>query len=374
MRPVRRLPQADPADLISGSVRAAIRKQLLTWYDLHRRDLPWRRRGQDAYAQWVAEVMLQQTRVETVINYYERFLRRFPTVQALADADHDTVLKHWEGLGYYRRILHLHAAARDVRRMGSMPRSAATLRRLRGVGDYTSAAIASIAYAEPVAAVDGNVARVLARLFQVSVDVLSNRGKRLIQSIADQLIPRQRPGDFNQAWMDLGSLVCTPRAPRCGECPLRRRCTAYQNDCVDQLPVRGTNRQTAPIVHVAVAMFQAGPFMLVRKRPLGGLWSGLWEFPNVEVAGPKDCAGALGGLHGLLGIEGGDAPVHKAVVPFQLTHRRLRFHVFACSTDRRSRSTPTRKWVTAEQLGGLSISTAHQRIAKSVGFLEASSA
>ncbi|MEK7731696.1 MAG: A/G-specific adenine glycosylase, partial [Planctomycetota bacterium] len=265
--------------------QTAIRRKLLRWYDLHKRDLPWRRRADDPYAQWVAEIMLQQTRVETVRAQYERFLRRFPTIGRLARADHEDVLKHWEGLGYYRRILHLHRAARMVCENGGViPDNAEALRALPGVGEYTAAAIASIAFNRPEAAVDGNVARVLSRLFGVTQDVRSPVGKSRIRDLARSLLSQQRPGDFNQAWMDLGSLVCTPKAPRCDACPLRAHCLAAENGDPEFYPVREAARNRIPkTVSLVVAIFVREGKMLVRRRERGGLWSGLWEFPTLEL-------------------------------------------------------------------------------------------
>ncbi|RME41626.1 MAG: A/G-specific adenine glycosylase, partial [Planctomycetota bacterium] len=255
LRPVRReapeavkVPSAPSSasarDTLPSALRARIRRALLRWYDRHARDLPWRRRRHDPYAQWVAEIMLQQTRVETVIRYYERFLRRFPDVNRLAAARHDTLLKYWEGLGYYRRALHMHEAARRIVKEGNgLPASAEAWRRLPGIGEYTAAAVASIAFGEPVAAVDGNVARVLARLFGVTDAVAPSEGRRRIRGIADRLVSPSRPGDFNQAWMDLGSMVCTPRGPRCDVCPLASCCrSAHRVETVGRLPRRGRHR------------------------------------------------------------------------------------------------------------------------------------
>ncbi|MCH7849578.1 MAG: A/G-specific adenine glycosylase, partial [Planctomycetes bacterium] len=228
----------DSTKQIPTADRARIRRRLLAWYDRNRRDLPWRRRAADPYAQWVAEAMLQQTRVDTVLNYYERFLKRFPDVPALARASREVVLKHWEGLGYYRRVVHLHEAAKQLAADGAaIPNSSHELRRLPGVGPYLAAAIASIAFGERAAAVDGNVARVISRLMGVTDDVQSGPGRRTIQSLADQLIPPGRPGDFNQAWMDLGSAVCTSRSPDCDACPLSGECVALATGMTDELPV-----------------------------------------------------------------------------------------------------------------------------------------
>jgi len=224
--------------------------------------------------------MLQQTRVETVRAYYERFLRRFPTIGRLARADHEDVLKHWEGLGYYRRILHLHRAAQMVCDNGGIiPDHAAALRTLPGVGEYTAAAIASIAFNRPEAAIDGNVARVLSRLYGVTQDVRSPVGSSRIRDLARSLLSRQRPGDFNQAWMDLGSLVCTPKGPSCHSCPLRAHCVAAKYGDAEFYPVREAARnQKTKAVSLVAAIFVNEERMLVRRRGGGGLFSGVREF------------------------------------------------------------------------------------------------
>jgi A/G-specific adenine glycosylase len=357
-----------PADPPSPSAAraAAIRRRLLAWYDEHKRDLPWRHHPHNPYAQWVAEVMLQQTRVETVIGYYERFMRRFPTVGALAGADHDAVLKHWEGLGYYRRALHLHEAARRVAAEygGSLPGSAAALRALPGFGEYTSAAVAAIAYGEASAAVDGNVARVVARLFAVEQDVLSTPGRATMRRLADALLDRERPGDFNQAWMDLGSSICTPKSPDCPRCPLRRHCAAAATGRAESLPIRGRGRAAREVL-CTVAIITRGRAMLVRRRPTGGLWSGLFEFPNAEIAAGDSPQQALVRLLEECRVASiAAAPRSLGRVDHQLTHRLMRFEVHAVSVDARgrSRAAPPMQWATREEIDALSLSTAHRRI------------
>lgn len=375
-----------PDGVAPGPLRRALRRKLLHWYDFHKRDLPWRRRADDPYAQWVAEIMLQQTRVETVIVYYERFLRRFPTVKHLADADHEDVLKHWEGLGYYRRILHLHRAARTVCDNGGViPDDAEALRALPGVGEYTAAAIASIAFNRPEAAVDGNVSRVLARLFGVTQDVRSPVGKSRIRDLARSLLPRKRPGDFNQAWMDLGSLVCTPKAPRCHACPLRAHCMAAENGDPGLYPVRDAARNQKPkAVSLVVAILVHKGKMLVRRREHGGLWSGLWEFPMVELpAGtrrrcsdqsrerkPPDQSASpamerryVQRLASEMGTSISERPKRVAEVRHQLTHRSLRFQVYvstAWPVD--GTTTAITRWVSVRSFRMLAVSTAHRRI------------
>jgi A/G-specific adenine glycosylase len=353
--------------LILPAARGAIRRKLLRWYDRSKRDLPWRRNAADPYAQWVAEIMLQQTRVETVVEYYERFIRRFPTIVALANAQHGEVLKYWEGLGYYRRVLHLHQAARALcGRNAAIPDTARDLCRLPGIGEYTAAAIASIAFGRPEPAVDGNVARVLARLFGVDLDIRSAEGKRRLRSLAEQLIPRSRPGDFNQAWMDLGSSVCTPKSPSCDDCPLSPNCKAFATRMVDHLPLR-SRRQRVRRVRAVVGIFLKGGRMLVRRRPTGGLWSGLWEFPNVEITNSSQEPDSLRQLALDWGVSLRDEPIQAAVVEHRLTHRHISFIVFVAAVgNERSVPKPTSRWVTSRGAARLSVSTAHRRILSAV--------
>ena len=362
------------ATLVSPPRRARIRRLLLRWYDGHRRDLPWRRRQRDPYAQWVAEIMLQQTRVDTVLSYYERFLDRFPTATALARAHHDAVLKHWEGLGYYRRVLHLHRAAIELDHAARpVPTSAADLRTLPGVGEYTAAAIASIAYGERVAAVDGNVARVIARLFGVTDDILSTRGKARVTAIACDLLSPGRPGDFNQAWMDLGSAVCTPVSPGCRQCPIRRDCDAASTGRTDSLPNRGADRDRTPRAQsLVVGAFARNGRILMRQRPPGGLWSNLWELPAIEVAGAKGHAEALRRLAAACGLDVTSEVTKIGTLRHQLTHRSLTFHVYRREVPKgtRLRRRDTRhRWVTAAERARLSISTGHRRILNAVNTL-----
>ena len=358
--------------------RAAIRRRLLSWYDRHRRDLPWRRRAEDPYAQWVAEVMLQQTRVDTVAPYFERFLRRFPTVNSLARARHETVLKYWEGLGYYRRALNLHRASRIVRASGNgkMPTSIEQLRRLPGVGEYTAAAVASIAFSEPVAAVDGNVRRVLSRLFDLRGNADAALERNRLQSIAQQLVPLDHPGDFNQAWMDLGSLICTPKNPKCAECPLASLCPVARSDRASSLPVGNADaRRAVRQVTLVAAVLVREARMLLCRRVIGGMWSGLWEFPNEEVipdirreeSGPQH----VRRIARREGLRLDQRPKPIGIVEHRLTHRALVFRVYLCRVapsgavgdgDRGGSRSAARRWVNRRGFERRAVSTAHRRI------------
>jgi A/G-specific adenine glycosylase len=299
------------------------RRALLAWYDVHARDLPWRR-TRDPYAIWVSEIMLQQTRVETVIPYYGRFLERFPSAQALAEAPLDDVLAAWSGLGYYRRARMLHAGAQAVVRdhAGELPREPLLRRALPGIGAYTAGAIGSIAFGLPEPIVDGNVARVLARVLCIDTPLGDRVTERTLWHEAEQLAQGERPGDLNQALMELGARVCTPVNARCGGCPLREGCAARAADRVDDLPVPTKKKPPKPVQLVAlVAESRAGELWLTRSE--GSLFGGLWGCPLDEGKGVATAetlatrAGLVGKLSRKLGA-----------VTHVLTHRRLTLDVY----------------------------------------------
>jgi len=284
--------------------RTAVTRNLLSWFSREARPLPWRR-TKDPYRIWVSEVMLQQTRVDTVVPYYRRFLRAFPTVTALAEASMDRVLKVWEGLGYYRRAAHLHAAAAMIvgELAGRLPRSAEQWGRLPGVGRYTAAAIASIAFGERAAVLDGNVKRVLARLLAVADPIDAPAVTAALWRAAERLVPARRPGEFNQAMMELGARICRPRAPRCADCPVRRQCDALAGGLTESLPVRKGRKRTPHYQVVAAAIEKRGWF-LIGRRPRDGMLGGLWELPGGKVRPGETHATALAReLDEELGIE-----------------------------------------------------------------------
>ena len=252
---------------------------LIEWYDAHKRSLPWRGAG-DAYAVLVSEIMLQQTRAAAVIPYYGRFMAELPTVEALAACDEERLLKLWEGLGYYSRARNLKKCAETVVREhgGRFPRTVAELQRLPGVGPYTAGAIASIAFGQPAPAVDGNVLRIMARLYEDGGNVTDQRVRdRWTASLQDRM--GDRPGDLNQAFMDLGSLVCLPKAPLCGDCPLAGLCGACAHGTQGDYPNRG-ERKTKRQESLTVFAVRNGDSFLIRRRPPTGLLSGLYELPN----------------------------------------------------------------------------------------------
>ncbi|MCA9958825.1 MAG: A/G-specific adenine glycosylase [Anaerolineales bacterium] len=264
----------------------SIATPLLAWWDAGHADLPWRT-SRDPYRVWVAEIMLQQTQIATVIPYYERWLARFPTVADLAAAALDDVLKLWEGLGYYSRARNLHAAAQVVMSAwnGRLPTTAADLMTLKGIGRYTAGAIASIAFDEPVPVLDGNVIRVLTRLTDDAQDVTTTAAKKHLWQLAADLVPPQRPGDYNQALMELGQQICLPAKPSCLLCPLSAHCLARQRGTQLERPVKPPRQRTPHYDVVAGIIWQNGvqdetAHFLIAQRPLDGLLGGLWEFPG----------------------------------------------------------------------------------------------
>lgn len=293
--------------------------------------MPWRGHP-DPYAVWVSEIMLQQTRVETVIPYFERWMARFPTLQALAQANQHEVLQAWEGLGYYSRARSLHSAAQKVvgELGGEIPTQAAELRRLPGVGRYTAGAIASIAFGRDEPALDGNIRRVLARLFNVELQLGSPSAEQHFWELAGQILPPGRAGEMNQALMDLGATLCVPRAPDCAVCPLTELCQARLLGVQEQRPV---TKPTAPVPHylvTAAVIHRADGRFLLARRPEKGLLGGLWEFPGGKLEAGEDLPTCLRReIREELGVEveiGGALGVYRHAY----THFRVTLHAFAC--------------------------------------------
>ena len=263
-----------------GTTLRWIRRRVLRHYDAHARDLPWRQ-SEDPYAIWVSEVMLQQTRVDTVRARWQPFLDRFPDVGTLARAREQSVLRAWEGLGYYRRARALHEAAKLVAKTadGTLPDTVEALQALPGFGPYTSRAVASIAFDRPAAVVDGNVERVLSRLFLIDAEVGKSASKRIFQEHADALLARTRPGDWNQALMELGATLCSPRSPQCLVCPVRARCRALAEGRPEEFPKKRA-RGAIPHYDIAAGLVWEDERVLIARRPRDGLLGGLWEFPG----------------------------------------------------------------------------------------------
>lgn len=346
--------------------RTRFAAQMLAWYRSHRRDLPWRREAHDAYRVWISEALLQQTQVTTVIPYYERFVARFPTVQALAAARLDAVLKTWEGAGYYARARNLHRAAREIvaRFGGRVPRTVEDLLTLPGIGRYTAGAIASIAFNQDAPILDGNVLRVLCRYFGIRADPRTAETQKRLWSLAEQLVPHGRAGDFNQGLMDLGATVCTPRQPACGTCPLRRSCVARRLGIQEQLPAKRKKKEL-PHYDIGVGVIWKGDRVLIARRFPRDLLGGLWEFPGGHREPGESLAACVArevreelGIRVKVGNE-------FVVVEHGYSHFRVTLHAFRGTYVR---GTPEAigcaawKWVRPRDLGRYAFPRADRRI------------
>ncbi len=336
-----------------------LRSALLAWFDVHQRDLPWRR-TKDPYAIWLSEVMLQQTQVATVIPYWRRFLERFPTVWSLAGAELPEVFALWSGLGYYSRARNLHRAAGVIvsAHGGVLPKTAKALLELPGFGRYTAGAVASIAFGEGAPLVDGNVARVFSRLFEVEGPPGDRAREKRLWALAERWVGGPRPGDWNQALMELGATVCRAENPSCGSCPVRGHCAAFAKDRVGELPPPRV-RPARKALKLAVAVCRREGTLLFARRQEGGLFGGLWELPAAELTEGLTAQQALRALLGE--VEFGPA---LGEVRRTLTHRDLSLQLFEVR-GARARSLPPGlqewRWAGAEELGALGMSTAMQK-------------
>ena len=338
---------------------AALRRVLLGWYDRLRRDLPWRR-TKDPYRIWVSEVMLQQTTVKTVLPYYDAFLHRFPTLLSLAEEPEDEVLAAWSGLGYYHRARNLHRGAQHVaeRHAGRFPRSLEAALAVPGVGLYTASAILSIAHGLPLPVVDGNVRRVLARLLALRGPEFRKDGP--YYNRAEELLDRERPGDWNQALMELGATLCLPRKPACGACPLRRRCRAQALGIVSELP-EGRARRASVDVTVAAALVERDGRVLLVRRPAGRLLGRMWEVPqtSLETRGRPDLAREIEERHGLRVVPGPLAVrAHHAI-----THRRITLEGYRARLRLPVPQDPERfLWARPEEVARLPVSSSTRKL------------
>jgi A/G-specific adenine glycosylase len=327
------------AGKVNAKTLCAFRRDLLRWYRRHKRDLPWRH-TRDPYRIWISEIMLQQTRVETVCDYYQRWLRAFPDVTTLARTPFSRVHKLWEGLGYYTRARNLHRAARHLVRhhAGQLPVTAAELRALPGIGPYTAAAVASIAFNEPVPVVDGNVARVLARVFAIADNVKKPGTLKKLSVLAGELLPLKRAADFNQAMMELGALVCLPGQPHCESCSLRNICLARAQNLAGQLPNRGPRPTYRRAIHNAAYVRRAGKILL-RQRPHTGQLAGMWELPA---------------LPGNRTAKRPPILVHRHTI----TNQRITLRVFRVPASANLKG----EWFTMEKVRQLTIPAAHRHV------------
>jgi A/G-specific adenine glycosylase len=355
------------SEAISPAVLDTFHGPLLAWYRTHKRDLPWRRRQDDAYAVWISEIMLQQTQVATVIPYYERWIARFPTVQSLSEAPLEDVLKMWAGLGYYARARNLHRAAQAIVEQygGLFPSEAAAIEALPGIGRYTAGAIRSITFHQPAPIVDTNVMRVLCRVFAIDGDPKSNSVQQRLWRLAEQLIPVDAARDFNQAVMELGARVCTPSDPACERCPLLSVCIAGNSHDPTAWPQLTAGRATVRVTHCSIVLKEDDRFLLA-QRPPHGLWGGLWEFPRrvCEVGEvPEECA--LRAAREVVAVEAvitGKA----ATVKHGVTYRSITLHGFLGEI---TSGTPSAadcaqvRWVTLEELYALPLSAPQAQVA-----------
>ena len=348
---------------------------LLDWYADHARNLPWRGHP-DPYAIWVSEIMLQQTRVETVIPYFERWMERFPDICSLAEASQEQVLSAWEGLGYYSRARSLQRAAQIIVDVygGALPEDVRTLRRLPGIGAYTAGAIASIAFGADEPALDGNIRRVLARAFDVQSPSRSPEGEQSLWRLAAENLPQGKAGEYNQAMMDLGASICTPRNPDCSACPLSQICQAYALGIQEQRPVR-LARKEVPHYTVTAAIIQRNGHVLVTRRPENGLLGGMWEFPGGKLQDGEDLPACLQReIQEELGVT---VKVADRVGTYRhaYTHFRVTLHAFRCKLvlgEPRPIEASDLRWVAPSALEGFPMGKLDRQIAREINLTEAS--
>jgi A/G-specific adenine glycosylase len=350
---------------MSRQSRSRLVKALLNWFAKHKRALPWRA-TRDPYRIWISEVMLQQTQAVTVIPFYKRFLEQFPDIAALAAADDRVLMKAWEGLGYYARARNLRAAAQTIVREhdGKLPTSTEALLKLPGFGPYTAAAVASLAFGADAAAVDGNVMRVLARVYAIDADIRQTATRRRLQQLADALVPTGRAGAFNEALMELGALVCRPKNPACSECPIRRFCRAFQEDRVRDLPVK-SRKPAVPHHEIAIGVVHRQGRVLIALRPADGLLGNLWEFPG----GKRKTDETLAECCRREIKEETDLDVEVtetfAIVPHAYTHFRITLHAFHCrytGGKAQPRTSQAIRWVALNELDDYAFPKANKQI------------
>jgi A/G-specific adenine glycosylase len=353
-------------------------RQLLGWYAQNRRDLPWRTPQRttrdligariDPYLVLVSEAMLQQTQVATVVPYFKRFIEELPTVTHLANAEEQRLLRLWQGLGYYSRARNLHAAAKRIVAEfgGEVPKSLSELQKLPGIGQYTAGAVASIAHNVRAPILDGNVARVLCRLFRIESDPREKATRARLWQLAEEILPGKSLAgkrlnvfaDFNSAMMELGALVCMPRNPQCLICPVRSQCQAYAGGVQDRIPVPRKAKAT-PLVKRWTFCVRSGERWLIEQRPPAGRWAGMWQFVTVEAGEGRPTAARASTLLKM--------PItklrHLGVVMHALTHRRYEFEVFACEASKQK----VGKWIGLDQIEEYPFTGPHSKIAKMIG-------
>lgn len=329
------------------------RSRLLAWYDDNKRDMPWRD-CEDPYKTWISEIMLQQTRVDQATPYFNRFIERFPDVHALAEADQQEVLRVWEGLGYYSRARNMHHAAKTVVEKfdGKIPDTENEILKLKGVGPYTASAVLSIAYAKPHAVVDGNVLRVLTRYLGIEDDIRSSGTKNTVQEAADEFLDEKRPGDFNQAVMELGATICTPSNPDCGQCPVRTDCVAYSTLKTDSIPYKSPAKKR-PHHQIGVGIIRNEEEVLIALRPEDAMLGGMWEFPGGKQKKDEDIQQTV--IRELKEELGVDVAITKSLMKLDhaYSHFKITLHAYLCKLKNgvpRPKTSQQLKWVSISEL------------------------
>jgi A/G-specific adenine glycosylase len=344
-----------------------VKPVLMRWYRRSGRNLPWRQ-TRDPYRIWISEVMLQQTQVETVIPYYRRFLKRFPTVEILARARRDSVFHVWQGLGYYRRAQQLHEAARVIvrRHNGQLPHRASELIQLPGFGPYTSGAVASIAFDEAAPAIDGNVIRVISRLFHIRTPISQRIVRERIEPVVRAMIPRRSPGEFNQALMELGAVVCRPKTPKCSICPVRHFCqTRSRGRNPEEIPLRQSKPRPTRAVPIAIGVILKEDRILIAKRPDDTILGGLWEFPGGKKENGESIDDAC--IREIREETGLTVRIADRIDDFvhHYSHYSVHLHFFDCRVKGgRLRSQKPLKWIRLHNLTNYAFPAANQRIIK----------
>ena len=337
---------------------------ILQWFEENGRTLPWRE-TRNPYAIWLSEIILQQTRIEQGRPYWERFMRRWPTVEALAKASEDEVLREWQGLGYYSRARNLHTAAQQVVAMGGFPTTIEGIKALKGVGDYTAAAIGSIAFDLPAAVVDGNVYRVLARHYGITTPINTTEGKKEFTALAQELLPPQQASAFNQAMMDFGAIQCTPQSPLCEQCPLMESCVAFREGRIDELPVK---QRTLKIKkrQLTYIYIRCNGYTAIHRRPAGDIWQGLYEPLLLEVRGEiatphSDLWSEKLEVREMLEALGILSPLTSHLSPLKknvkhvLTHRILYADFWLWETNERPQLPDDYFWIKEEEIGNYGV-------------------
>ena len=338
---------------------------LISWFEKEFRDLPWRQTS-DPYKIWISEIMLQQTQVKKVIPYYERFIDALPSVDDLAVADLDQVLKLWEGLGYYARARNIHKAARIIVEQfaGSFPSEYKDVINLPGIGDYTAAAILSIAFGTDMPVIDGNVNRVLSRLFTVPSAPKSTKGKQIIQQKANLLFAHERPGIYNEAMMELGAVVCSPHSPKCGFCPVNRFCRAYASSTQEKFPVKAAKKKR-PHKNIAIGIVWKNDLFLIDQRHTDGMLGGLWEFPGGHVEDGESLEDAV--VREVKEELDVDVKIlnHFATIEHQYTHFTITLYAYFCqyvSGTPKAIECLDWKWVKKEELDQFAFPGANRKV------------